>query len=306
MDPRRMFLRRNQSKRLLKAAPAWRGVIFASLVVTVVGFVIAAHRLLAAPVQAEPTLLDLHQLPPIYGMTYSWTAAGERIQVAHEQLVSTCMARHGFAYPTASPDPTERRDEPWPFPFGLETLSQGSRPDNDVRPQEAPGSEAFTAALLGDPEQRLTARGAKLELSRPATGCLAEADERLLGDGRVRWMELTVLLHEAEQTAREWLDQDPVFRELVGRWQQCMSRAGYQANDPRQITRSLPADITAESLSVMSADIRCKDETGFLNVAYTRLAQCQQNLLDREPSLARDWWALQERQDAVARAVLKP
>lgn len=182
--------------------------------------------------------------------------------------------------------------------------NHGSRPENDPQPKEPPRGEEFNRALFGNPDQRLAARGAKLEVSRPATGCLAEADQRLLGKGRIRWMQLTVLLHEAEQTAREQLDQDPAFRELTARWQRCMNQAGFRARDPREIVGSLSAEVDLGAAPAAVADIRCKRETTFLAVAYTRLAQHQQDQLDREPRLARDWATLQERQDAVARRTL--
>ncbi|MGY0004249.1 hypothetical protein [Micromonospora sp. I033] len=271
-----------------------------------VGVLRGTDRPSGAPARAGLSPVDLHQLPPIYRLTYGRTDSGARIHAARQQLVGGCMARHGFAYPTAPAAPAAGGEELWPFPFGLESLAQGGGAEKAPQPAEERRGEPYVRALYGDPEKRLTARGGQLEVSRPATGCLAEADRRLLGDGQIRRMQLTLLLHEAEQTARNRLDQDAAFRELTARWQRCMTGAGFPAPDPRQLMRSLPAGAGTAAAPAAEADIRCKREVDYLPAAYTGLARYQQEILDGEPSLARDWAMLQERQDTVARSVLEP
>jgi hypothetical protein len=308
MDSRRVFLsrdrRRARPRRRPGVARTWPGVLVACLLLAGSSAATTTDPPLAPTQRAEPSLAALHQLPPVYRMTYTWTEAGERIQTAEYQLIGECMARNGFAYPAPPPTSTASGEALWPFPFGLESLTQDGPAQTAPQPSETPRGEDFDEALFGDPEQRVTARGAELEVSRPATGCLAEADQRLLGDGRVRWMELTIQLFEAQQAARERLDQDPAFLNLTARWQRCMHQAGFPVRDPREVMALLPADaeLTAEPAAV--ADIQCKRDTDFLADAYAALARHQQDLLDHDPSLARDWAALHERQDGVAQTVL--
>jgi hypothetical protein len=285
---------------------AWPIAVVACLLVALVGVLVAVDRPSGPPKQVGTPLVHLHRIPPIYRMTYSWNPAGERIQQARRRLVSACMARHGFSYPAVSSTSAGHQDELWPYPFGLESLTRSSRPEDKPQPTETPHGNAYAKALLGNPEQRVTARGASLIVSRPATGCLAEAEQRLLGDSRVRWMQLTVLLREAEQTARQQLDHDPAFQELTALWKQCMRRAGFQAADPREVVRSLPVGEDHAAAPVAAADINCKRRTNLLTIGYTRLAHIQQQLLARQPSLAHDWAALHAAQDSAARTVLEP
>ncbi|WP_328727320.1 hypothetical protein [Streptomyces sp. NBC_00259] len=249
--------------------------------------------------QASPT--DLHRLPPIYGMTHRWSAAAERIQRAHHQVVGACMSRLGFAYPPTPPPSTSRSEDPWPFPFGFETTDQLQPRPAQPAPAETPRGEAFERALFGDPDHRVTARGAKLTVNRPATGCLAEADGRLQGEMRIRSMQLSILLYEAETTALQLLDADAAFRGATEQWRRCVQRAGFPVRDPRDLLRKSSAQ---PDPAAAQADVRCKRSTGYLTTAYDRLARIQQRLLDKDPSLARDWARIQARQDSVARDVL--
>ena len=66
--------------------------------------------------------------------------------------------------------------------------------------------------------------------------------------------------------------------------------------------RSGATDLVADP--TIRHDLTCKAETGYLEAAYERLAAVERQVLDRDPSVTRDWTALRDRQDAVARIVL--
>jgi hypothetical protein len=140
-------------------------------------------------------------------------------------------------------------------------------------------------------------------VSAPATGCQADAERRLLGDGQARWLELRVRLGEGEKEARNRLERDPVFQALNTRWRGCMMQAGVDARDPIQLARSLPVSIDIRTNAATRADVHCKAATGYLAAAYSRLAAMQQAWLDRNPRLRTDREMLLRRQDAAARDV---
>jgi hypothetical protein len=257
------------------------------------------------PSRPSAALAVLHKLPPIYALVYIPTAVDQRIALAEQRLTTACMAKRGFRYDPTPPAQTQ--DTVWagPTPFGLETLDPPATTGPTPAPSEPPESqrEQYGRALSGDPQRRITARGARIRVSAPRDGCIAETQRRLRGSGRVRWMQLRVLLYEAEQDARQQLDRDPEFRAANARWQRCMHDAGFPWADPMQLLHALPADADIRTSPATRADVRCKDQTGYLTVAYTRLAAAQQKPLDKDPTLVRDWRSLLHRQDVAARTV---
>jgi hypothetical protein len=242
----------------------------------------------------------LRELPPIYRLTHA--VSRYRVELAKQHLITSCMKRHGFAYDPVPPARPDSATEDWSGPFGLETLAPRGNAEPDL--VEIPRGEAFGRALYGDPARVISARGASITVSRPASGCMAEAERHLLGDRRVRWIQLTILLFEAATQATHNLDRDPEFAQATARWSDCMRTAGFEYDDPIQVLRRQPPDADPSTVPAGRADVRCKNETGYLTTGYTRLAQLQQDLLDKEPSVARDWTTLLRRQDEFARAVL--
>jgi hypothetical protein len=262
----------------------------------------------AQPTTAAANLAELHRLPPIYALYASAsTESSRRIALAQQRLATLCMARLGFSYHPARLATAQELATDDPAPFGLESVNPTDAGEAAETAAEDPAGkdERYGRALFGDPKKGVTARGARLSVTRPATGCLADAERRLLGDRRVRWIQLHILLFEAEQEARERLDRDPEFRAVNSRWQDCMRRAGIQAPDPQQLARARPANIDLRTDPASLADVRCKAETRYLATGYGRLAAMQRQRLDADRSVVADWTSLLRRQDLVAREVLK-
>jgi hypothetical protein len=274
-----------------------------ALLLAVAGLVAAAAGCSSSP--AEPpaaTLAQLHALPPIYQYLIATGPVDRRISTAEQRLTATCMARYGFRFqPTTPATDAEAADAP--TPFGLESLD---RPTPEKIPPPLPESrtQQYGRALNGDEIHRISVRGARLHVTRPATGCTAEAQQRLLGAGRVRWLQVLVLLYEAEEDARQLLDTDPEFRTANARWSTCMRQGSFSYPDPMTLFRALSPDVDLRASPATRADLVCKTDTGFLHTAYTRLAAAQQRVLDRDPTVVRDWTALRARQDVAARAIL--
>ncbi len=277
-----------------------RGGLFAVLVAAAVGLVAAS-----APTQqvaaAAPTQGRGAGLPPIYGLLDGRNDVDRRIGEAERLLVTACMAEQGFRYSDAGEQVDGDGADSGLRLFGLESVD-----DLDVRPPEEPSSqgEAYGRALFGDPDKRIVATGARVAVSRPATGCLADAENRLLGDLRPRRMQLRMQLFDAERDTREQLDGDAKFRTANERWRACMALAGVDAQDPLQLLTDLAEGTGPRSNPAVLADLRCKTETDYLRTAYDRLAVIQQAWLDRHPDVAPEWNAIRDHQAAAASQVL--
>jgi hypothetical protein len=240
----------------------------------------------------------LNRRLPFQRLLYLPSAAVLRVQRAEQLLTVDCMARHGFTFkPVTSADSDEH-----PTPFGLESLAPQPSAAS-VTPEKSRG-EAFTRALYGDPDKRISARGTMFKVTRPADGCQAEAEKRLLGDSRLRWLQLRIRLGEGEKEARGQVEKDADFRAMQARWSRCMSQAGFRAKDPVDVLLSLPRDTQPAENAAARADMRCKGATNYLPVAYARLRVVQQKWLDDHAATLTEWNRLQTRQDTVARKVL--
>jgi len=244
--------------------------------------------------------------PPIFALFEHDPAAQRRISVANERLVIDCMARAGLRYESAllrqdgEPEPEQQQ------PFGPESPDQLA-PVEESGPGEDPslGTDDYLLALYGPGDRRVTVRGARMRVSGPAEGCVAEATRRLLGDKRRRWMEVKVLLFEAAEDARHDVESDEEFHRATRQWQGCMRGAGTPAEDPLALLDSRLAHQTdLREDPAMRADLQCKRDTGYLTTAYTRLTVAQRHRLNADPSLAADWTRLLDRQDSVARELL--
>ncbi|MEU5261590.1 hypothetical protein [Amycolatopsis sp. NPDC021455] len=276
------------------------GLLGVALILTGVG-VAAASIPAPAPPPAPAAQPVAHSRPPIYALVYTLTPSDERIAAAQRKLITACMAAAGFAYRAAPiADAADAPDSP--RPFGLESSERPPAASAQEQPVENP--QGYSRALYGDPKRTVSARGKTLSVSAPQDGCLADAERRLLGDGRVRWMQLHILFFEAERRARDRLDTDAQFRVLNQRWQQCMREAGIAAEDPRSLLRSLPAGVDFAADPVTRADLRCKDRTGYLAPAYDRLTEMQRQVLAEDPALVADWTGLHARQDEAALRIL--
>lgn len=251
-----------------------------------------------------PTPAELAGRLPFFKILYARTTEEVQVAEAQRRLGIDCMARQGFSYRPAPVAGTgDTIDQP--TTFGLESLTTPQPAPSSPAPAEEPPSPAFTRALFGDPGKRISAAGRTIRVSRPADGCLAEAEKRLLGADRLRWLQLRIQLGDGEKEARQQLDEDPEFRVVTERWRHCLHTAGYDQKDPVTLMYSLPRGIDPAKNPLVRADLRCKADTGYLTTAYTRLRAAQTAWLQRHPTLLTGWEALQLRRQDNARHVLE-
>jgi hypothetical protein len=258
----------------------------------------------AVAARTAPSPAELSERLPISRLLYTWTDSDERIARAQQRLIATCMKAQGFDYESAPVPKAADVADSRPAPFGLESLDLPGEDTNQTLPPEPHESAAYVRALFGDPGKRISATGKSLKVTRPATGCQAEAEKRLLGDGRLRWLQLRLQLGDGEKESRRQLDRDTAFRAATAHWRKCMRQAGIDVQDPLRLLQGLPADTDVQTNPATRADLRCKTESGYLTNAYTRLAAEQRQWLDANPKVLPDWKTLARRQEAAARAVL--
>ncbi|MFF0014629.1 hypothetical protein [Streptomyces sp. NPDC005374] len=258
------------------------------------------------PDRSKESVARLALRPPINGIFYRWTEPQHRVALAKQRLIVGCMTKLGFRYEPAPVAEVTDGTAERPSPFGLEPLPPRGTEPSESLPPEQPRSKAFTRALYGDPDHKISAKGASLQVSRPADGCQAEAEQRLLGgtEGRLRYLRLRLQLHDGQNESLERLDQDAQFRAVNERWRTCVLRAGVETTDPVTLVKSLPADTDLYKHPAAQADLRCKGETDYLAISYTRLAAEQSKWLTENPEVLPGWRSLQLRQSTVAGEVL--
>ncbi|MGC5563207.1 hypothetical protein ACPYPG_10210 [Streptomyces sp. FR-108] len=268
----------------------------------------------AQPAARQAVLTALRDGLPLSALLRRTTETSRRVHEAEQLLVAACMSARGFRYtpaPAASEPSgasgTSGTSGTGPALFGFESLgAPGDAMAPESQPAERPRGKGFDRALYGDPKRKISARNKVLRVSRPATGCLAESQTRLLGEGgRVRDLALRMRLDQGERDALEELEKDPAFRTVTTRWKTCMARAGVTAKDPRRLAADLPVTADPATDPTARADVTCKERTGYLTRAYARLAVMQRRWLDDNKEPASEWRTLRHREDTAARSVLE-
>ncbi|GGS99882.1 hypothetical protein [Streptomyces chromofuscus] len=268
----------------------------------------------AAP-QDERTssLAALRTALPLHRLLNSSTETARQVHRAEQALIAGCMARQGFAYervPDPAPAGSETAGTAKSY-FGIESVdSKASSAEEGAAPGRQPvernRGQAFDRALYGDPERRISARNKVIRVTRPATGCLAEAQTRLLGeDGRQRDLTLRLVLDQGERDAVERLADDAAFRAADTDWLTCMADAGIEASNPRDFAQDLPRDTDLADDPSVAADLTCKKRTRYLERAYGRLAAVQQDWLSRHEKDAAEWRSLRTHEAGKADEVLR-
>ncbi|MEV5886660.1 hypothetical protein AB0L74_28895 [Streptomyces sp. NPDC052020] len=302
------------------AAPRRPGPVLASLVaaaLAVAVLVVWAVQDRAAPpargstlqpARLRPPAAELRSRLPFDPLLRTPAETARRVHEAEQRLITACMARHGFRY-QAAPSTRAGTAGGGPGQFGIDTLTPRSAAEPPgAQPSERPRGKAFTRALYGDPKQKISARNKAISVQGSATGCVAEAQTRLLGaGGPQRELTLRVRLDQGERDALQALARDSAYRRATDRWRACVRQAGITAKDPRHLAAGLRPDKPLAAQPAARADLACKQTTGYLRQAYGRLAVMQQRWLEAHRETETAWKALRKRKaDAAARVLDRP
>ncbi|MEU3555797.1 hypothetical protein [Streptomyces fragilis] len=265
-----------------------------------------------APRPADAARLTaLRNSLPLRALLNSSPAAAREAHRAEQALIAACMGDQGVRYDKV-PDPAPAGSETagtTQLHFGIESVgpSDGEAAQNSRQPPaERRRDEAFDLALYGDPEKRISARNKAIRVTRPATGCLAEAQARLLGgeDARRRELGLRLTLDQGERDAVAALADDPALRAADAEWSACMADQGVKASSPAAFARKLPEGTDLGTDPSVAADLGCKQRTDYLERAYGRLAALQRDWLDRHTKDADAWRSLRAHEAKEAEQVL--
>ncbi|MGW0731070.1 hypothetical protein [Streptomyces sp. NPDC002851] len=191
------------------------------------------------------------------------------LERAEAHLVRSCMKARGFTYwpgPFATVD--ERRsyayvldDTAWTKKHGyggrLAKAAERARAEdpNTAYFNDLPHRDRlrYTDALEGEPDAAtLTAElpGGGGTVETPATGCQAEARDRLYG-GYERWFRAAKTAENLTPLYLDSLTSDRRFRRALTSWSTCMRKAGHAYASPEQLREQLPS--LTEDLSEAAA-----------------------------------------------------
>ncbi|MEU2721758.1 hypothetical protein [Streptomyces smyrnaeus] len=284
----------------------WLAALSAALLCGGAGWALAGPAAPSArPSGATAELAELKADVPLNRVLYAPTDADVRVSVAKQRLITDCMADKGFDY---QPPPVPRvsaADVEYPKPFGLEPTVRGGSQQPTERLREKKRSKAFSRALFGDPDRRISVKGKELKVTRPATGCQADAERRLSGNARVRLLELRLLLGDGEKHSRGAVAKDADLRKVNRAWQKCMARAGHDQKNPMGVVKKLKPGEDVRKSPLAQADLECKETTDYLATAYKALASAQRHWLGEHSKAFAEWKALNRRQQAAAREILE-
>jgi hypothetical protein len=203
-----------------------------------------------------------------------WVGPGQQVLQAGRRIAeSTRAERFGLV---DAEQAASYGYHPPPWSLHSEAAVRSSASDHD---EEAPAD--VRQVLYG---QAQSVNGVPV----PAGGCRAEAAHRLTEgtDGRADLSLLTSLPARADREAAK----DARAAELVGRWNACLRRAGYDYASPAaasQDARWSGRQATAVEIAVATADVRCKDEVDYLP-ALVQVTAEHQRLLIAEHAAALD------------------
>lgn len=265
---------------------------------------------------------DVGAVPPIEAMQREQRSSQSLIGTAHERVIGDCMARAGFDYAALA---ASRPSDSWPtevtrsYPFGFESqadvpdlsapVDHGSSGDGPL-PQGGDPT-AWSLALLGTEEDRITYKtGSGVEVGRPGSGCIAEADRALYGDEGVDDAEFRALLIFVKSQAIADAQQDDEVRNATDAWRSCAERSG--ASDFRtpvelasRVNRARGDGTTqAEVDRLAEIDLACKTETDLLAIGHLAIYDAQVTLLKDHPGLIDDYKAFVDRQLQRANEIL--
>ncbi|MGW0606389.1 hypothetical protein [Streptomyces sp. NPDC002640] len=264
----------------------------------------------APPSPSTAELTALRGSLPLHTLLNASPEAARQAHRAEQALIAACMTRHGMRYepaPNLAPAGSETVGTS-PSHFGIEAVGTPSEQAPPTRqPTERRQDASFDRALYGDPERKIAARNKAIRVTRPATGCLAEAQTRLLGgrEARQRDLALRLSLDQGERDAVAGLARDPALRTADEDWSACMADEGVQATTPATFAQRLPEGTDLATDPSVTADLRCKQRTDYLTRAYGRLAALQRHWLKRHQDDAAEWRTLRSHEATEAAKVLK-
>lgn len=216
--------------------------------------------------------------------------APAELDVAHSIAFADCMRKAGFDLPLdlsvgedqamtnlvglgLFPDEETARASGYPTSLNGQT-DQESNPAANYQASLSPDQAAlYTRAAEGTPGEVVTYTlpGSSIGVSRPKSGCVAEADTRVFGSVKAS-MELQNFPNEVAYVVQTSFSfNDTSFSDLMDTYSQCMAGAGYVVEGiggTRELamtqfgaSRAEGEPLSAEEQSLAVSDYRCQTES---------------------------------------------
>lgn len=233
---------------------------------------------------------------------YSYTKAeNTAIESAQQILTRRCMRTYGIAYqpPKQAADEVKPADRRYGLSSASEAARFGYHPNGDIPPDEEPAlskdalpvfyGKRGVAAGAGE---KLTYKGKEV----PADGCFGQSVKQL----SKQYDDPAGAAVAGRIATESYTDSlaDPSVKAVFGKWSACMSKAGYRYGSPMDPLNT-PAfqgrSISAKEKKTATADVRCKENTGLLDVWFKAESRIQKADIEKNTE------ALDELQTAHAK-----
>ncbi|MEU6013339.1 hypothetical protein ABZ826_04530 [Streptomyces sp. NPDC047515] len=213
---------------------------------------------------------------------YSYTSAeNTAIESAQQVLTRRCMRTYGIAYklPKPAPDAPELADRRYGLSSASEAASFGYHPNREALPTERPAlpADAFPVfygkrgAVQGGGE-KVTYKGKEV----PADGCFGQS-VGILSKEYDDQAGAAVASRIATESYKESFT-DPSVKEGFRKWSACMRNSGFRYESPMSPMNSRAFQgrtVAAKEKKTAVADVRCKEETGLLDIWFKAESRIQ-------------------------------
>ncbi|MEU4170860.1 hypothetical protein AB0F46_28770 [Streptomyces sp. NPDC026665] len=239
---------------------------------------------------------------------YSYTEAeSTSIESAQQILTRRCMRTFGIAYEPPAPEPGT--PEPAERRYGLSSAAEAARlgyhPDrNAASPSDRTDlSEDALLVFYGrrggerSGGERITYKGRTV----PVEGCYGQA----VGTLAKRYDDGAGAAVASRIASDSYQDSlaDPSVKDGFGKWSRCMRGSGYRYTtpmDPLDKRAFQGREISAEEKETATADVRCKEETGLLDIWFKAESRIQRSAIEgNKKALERLRVAHQEKAEAA-------
>ncbi|MER5937895.1 hypothetical protein ABT121_11290 [Streptomyces sp. NPDC001928] len=258
---------------------------------------------------AEPQVNYVDRLPIArYSYTDTETAA---IESAQQVLTQRCLRTFGISYEPSKPDtetspPADRR-------YGLASASEAARlgyhadlgplPPGPDLPKDALQVFYGNRGAAQGSSERITYKGKEV----PSNGCFGQSVAQLskeYADPAGAEIARRISIQSYEDSLA-----DPSVNEGFRKWSACMRSSGFRYPsplDPLNNKAFQGEEISAKEKETAVADVRCKEETGLLDIWLKAESGIQQADIDKNgAALKKLRTAHREKVEAARRIVAK-
>lgn len=218
---------------------------------------------------------------PMARFSYS-KAENTAIEAAQEILTQRCLRSYGISYDPVRPDPDA--PEPADRRYGLSSASEAARfgyhPNSDAVPDESPDLPQDALVVFYGRRSAEPGGGEKAVYKGkavPRDGCFGQSVAQLsreYDDPAGAAVASGIATGSYEKSFGV-----PAVREAFGAWSACMRAAGFRYASPMDPLRNSAfqgGSVSAKEKETATADVRCKESTGLLDIWFDAESRIQQ------------------------------